>query len=230
MNKVAHLNLKALSIKDRPREKLELGGPKSLSDSELLAILLASGNKEETAIQLAQRILNTYQNSVNQLFNLSITDFTKFKGVGKVKAITIIAALELAKRRKIAMVDETKITSSQQAYQIFYPMLSDLNYEAFCVVYLKHNKTIIHQELISKGGINTVTVDIKLILNHALTHLASNIIIAHNHPTGKLEPSKQDIELTTKIKQAAALVDITLLDHIVLGAQEYFSFADYNLI
>ena len=226
-----HLTIKALAEDDRPREKLVTKGRQSLSDAELLAILLSSGNKEETAIQLAQRILNDNHNSINQLAKLQLNDLKKFKGVGKAKAVSILAALEIGRRRTDEGVDEKmKVNSSANAYKLLKSKLSDLPHEEFWVIYLSRNNSVIKLECISKGGVSGTVVDTKLIMKPGIECLASAIILAHNHPSGNLQPSHQDISLTKKIKEVSLYLDIILQDHIIIGDQAYFSFADEGIL
>ncbi len=226
-----HLNIKAWAEDDRPREKLIAKGRQALSDAELLAILLTSGNKSETAVQLAQRILNENQNSINQLAKLQISDLKKFKGVGEVKAITITAALELGRRRIEDPAEEKqKIVSSKQAYDILKSKLSDLPYEEFWVIFMNRRNSVIKTECISRGGVSGTVVDIRLILKPAIENLASSIILSHNHPSGNLKPSHEDILLTKKVKEAAKLIDVSLQDHLIIGDGNYLSLADEGLM
>ena len=230
-NQHKHLSIKAWAEDDRPREKLITKGRQALSDAELLAILLSSGNKNETAVQLAQRILNSNQNSINQLAKLQLNDLKKYKGVGEAKAVTIAAALEIGRRRTDeANEEKVKITSSKVAYDILKSKLSDLPHEEFWVLFLNRQNSVIKTECISRGGVSGTVVDVRLILKPAIEHLASGIILSHNHPSGNLKPSNEDIHLTKKVKEAAKLVDITLMDHLIIGEQSYFSFADEGII
>lgn len=226
-----HLTIKSWAEDDRPREKLINKGRQALSDAELLGILLASGNKNETAVQLAQRILNSHQNSINQLAKLQLNDLKKFKGVGEAKAVTIAAALEIGRRRNDETVyEKPKITSSQQAYTILKSKLSDLPHEEFWVMFMTRSNSVIKTECISRGGISGTVVDVRLILKPAIECLASSIILSHNHPSGNLKPSNEDIFLTKKVKEAAMLMDISLQDHIIIGDQSYLSFTDEGLL
>ena len=226
-----HLTIKALAEDDRPREKLVTKGRQSLSDAELLAILLSSGNKEETAIQLAQRILNDNHNSINQLAKLQLNDLKKFKGVGEAKAVSILAALEIGRRRTDEGIDEKmKVNSSANAFKLLKSKLTDLPHEEFWVIYLSRNNAVIKLECISKGGVSGTVVDPKLIIKPGIECLASSIILAHNHPSGNLQPSQQDISLTKKIKEVSLYLDIVLQDHIIIGDQAYFSFADEGIL
>lgn len=226
-----HLTIKALAEDDRPREKLVTKGRQSLSDAELLAILLSSGNKEETAIQLAQRILNDNHNSINQLAKLQLNDLKKFKGVGEAKAVSILAALEIGRRRTDEGIDEKiKVNSSANAYKLLKSKLSDLPHEEFWVIYLSRNNSVIKLECISKGGVSGTVVDTKLIMKPGIECLASSIVLAHNHPSGNLQPSQQDISLTKKIKEVSVYLDIIVQDHIIIGDQAYLSFADEGIL
>lgn len=226
-----HLNLKSLAQDDRPREKLVALGRQSLSDAELLAIILGSGNKTETAVQLAQRMLHQNKNNINELAKLSLNDLKKFKGVGIVKAINIAASFELGRRKSdLEALERIKITSSKTAYQLFQKRLSDLPHEEFWLLILNRANQVLKEEFISKGGISGTIVDIRLICKSAIENNASGIIIAHNHPSGQIIPSKQDKEITIKLKSALILFDVTLLDHLIIGDLNYYSFADENLL
>lgn len=226
-----HLNIKSLAEEDRPREKLVSLGRQNLSDAELLAIILGSGNKNETAVQLAQRILNEYQNNINLVAKLSLNDLKKFKGIGLVKAINIAASFEFGRRRiDSEIIERFKITSSKQAYQIFKKNLSDLSHEEFWILILNRANELIKKENLSKGGISGTVVDIRLICKSVIENNASGIVIAHNHPSGQLNPSIQDKEITAKLKTALQLFDVSLIDHLIIGDQNYFSFADNGLL
>ncbi len=225
------MNIKSWAEDDRPREKLVSKGRQALSDAELLAILLSSGNRSETAVQLAQRILGENKNSINHLAKLQLSDLKKFKGIGEAKAVTIAAALEIGRRRvEEGMEEKQKIVSSKQAYDVLKSKLSDLPYEEFWVIFMSRRNTIIKTECISRGGISGTVVDVRLILKPALENLASGIILAHNHPSGNLKPSNDDILLTKKVKEASKLMDIILQDHLIVGDNNYLSFADEGLI
>jgi len=226
-----HLNIKALAEDDRPREKLASLGRHNLSDAELIAILLGSGNKNETAVQLAQRMLSEHQNNINELAKMSLADFMKYKGIGEAKAITVAAAFELGRRKKeIESVFRPKITSSNVAYQLLQSRLSDLPHEEFWVLILNRANQVTKEELLSKGGIAGTIVDIRLICRSAIENNASGLVIAHNHPSGQVLPSDQDKNITKKLKDALKTFDIALLDHLIIGDQKYFSFADELLL
>jgi len=224
-------SIKSWAQEDRPREKLILKGISSLSNAEILAILLGSGNRTETAVELAQRILTDQNNNLNTLSKLGLTDLTKYKGIGEAKAITLIAALELGRRRRSSGAQEQKtIQSSKDVYELFYADLADKAYEKFWVLFLKRNNQIIQKIRISEGGLSGTVADPRKIFKRALELQASSLILCHNHPSGNIKPSEQDIQLTQKIKQAGASLDIVLLDHLIFGNESFFSFADESLI
>ena len=225
------LNIKAWAEEDRPREKLILKGKSALSDAELIAILIGSGNKQDTAVELSKKILASINNDLNELGKLSISDLTQFNGIGEAKAISIIAALELGRRRKATEVEKrVKVKSSKDAYNSIAPVLSDLPHEEFWVIYLNRNNEILKQENISKGGVSGTIADSKIIFKRAIEILASGIILCHNHPSGNLKASNADIQLTKKLKEAGAMLDIPVLDHLIVGEKDYFSFADESLM
>ncbi len=216
---------------DRPREKLALKGANSLSDAELVAILLGSGSLEKSAVDVARELLVMANNQLDKLSKLSIKDFQKIKGIGPAKAITLAAALELGRRRQSTEgIITPTINSSNDFAKIIIPLLQDLSHEVFYVFYLSKNNKIIHQEIVSQGGTAATIVDIKIIIKNAISHLAASICIAHNHPSGSLKPSQADIEITQKVKKAADFMEIKLLDHIIVGHQQYFSFADDGIL
>ncbi len=220
-------NLKAWAEADRPREKLMNQGRNALSDSELLAILIRSGTKKETAVELSRRILNSVSNDLMQLSRLSIGDLKKFKGMGEVKAITVMAALELGRRRRSAeAVQLVKVTSSKTVAEVFTPLLSDLNHEEFWVLLLNRANNIIGKHQISKGGLAGTVVDSKVIFKLALDASASSIIMCHNHPSGNHKPSDADLSLTKRIVEAGKVLDISVLDHLIIAGELYYSFAD----
>ena len=226
------ISIKHWAEEDRPREKMMLKGVSALSDSELLAILIGSGNDKESAVELCKRILQKADNNLNKLGRFSVNDLTSnFRGVGPAKAITIIAALELGRRRKSEEVVERKrINSSNDAYAIFYPILSDLNHEETWALLLDRSNKVVSTMQVSRGGISGTVVDIRLILREAINHYACSIVLGHNHPSGSCTPSPQDTTLTKKLKEAAQWMDISLLDHIIVCGETYYSFADNGII
>ena len=225
------LTIKNWAEEDRPREKLLSKGRHMLTDAELIAILIGSGSKKETAVELSKRILSEFGNNLNSLARLSVNDLTKFKGIGEAKAITIVAALELGRRRKESeTVKNEKITSSRDIFQYFQPQFLDLQHEEFHVLLLSRSNKVIKREFISRGGVSGTVVDPKIIFKVALEHLASSIILCHNHPSGNLRPSDQDISLTKKLKEAGNLLEIPILDHVIISDSGYFSFADEGMM
>ncbi|MDY0255193.1 MAG: DNA repair protein RadC [Tenuifilaceae bacterium] len=225
------LTIKEWAVDDRPREKMISKGVASLSDAELMAILIGSGTKNETAVAIAQRILSSANNNLNELGKFSLKDFTKTKGIGQAKGVTIMAALELGRRRKISeAINRKQITSSNDVIELFQPLLADLPHEEFWVLLLNRANRIIERVRISEGGFTATIVDIRKIMRTALDHQAIGIILCHNHPSGNNHPSDDDQKITQKLKQAASTLDISLLDHVIITDQKCFSFADNNLL
>ncbi|GEN74630.1 RadC family protein [Chryseobacterium hagamense] len=223
--------IKFLAEDDRPREKFLLKGINSLSDSELLAIILRSGSREETAIELARKILNSVNHSWHQLSLLSVKDLMKFKGVGEVKAIAVATALEIGRRRAAQEVPEKSlIACSNDGYQILRKYLSDLRTEEFWAIFLNQSNRVLHFTQLTHGGINQSIVDVRILFKTALDHYATAIIIAHNHPSGNLRPSKEDLEITRRIKEAGKMLNIQLLDHLIITQNSYFSLSDDGLL
>ncbi len=225
------ISIKAWAEEDRPREKLNTQGRRALSDAELIAILIGSGSRTESAVELSKRILHHYDHDLNRLGMVSVAELSKFKGIGEAKAISIIAALELGRRRDDAEAKAPEIIQgSRSAYNALRRHLVDLNHEEFWILLLSRNCKILSKELISKGGLSGTVADPKIIFHIALQHQASSIILAHNHPSGNLKPSQQDIDLTKKIFNAGRILDIGVLDHIIIAGQSYFSFGDEGLL
>ena len=225
------LNIKSWSPEDRPREKLLLKGTSSLSDAELVAILLGSGTTTMSAVELARRVLSGVDNSLHDLARLSVKDLTKIKGIGEAKAITIIAALELGRRRKdLDPEEKPKISGSKDVFEMLRPHLQDIHHEEFWVVLVNRANRVIRKSQISQGGVAGTVADPKIIFKIALEELASGIILAHNHPSGNLTASQADIDLTKKLKEAGKLLEIQVLDHLILAGQKYFSFADEGML
>ncbi len=216
---------------ERPREKLVQKGPSALSDAELLAILISSGTKEKSALDLARETLKLADNNLHSLGRLGVKELQQTKGIGEARAITIAAALELGRRRQMsAGLSRQTITQSKDAAEIFIPVLRDLGHEVFYVLYLSQSSSVIRLENIGQGGLTSTVADIRIILKNALLNSASRLIVAHNHPSGNLKASKEDIAMTNKLKEAAALMDIKLLDHLIIGDNNYCSMADEGLI
>lgn len=225
------LSIKSWAADDRPREKLIEKGKAALSDAELLAILIGSGNPQETAVDLSKRILNSVSNNLNSLAKLSLNQLMSFKGIGEAKAVSIITSLELGKRRQYEEIGEKRsISSSKDVYHIISPFLSDLAHEEFWVVYLNNSNKVLQLYQISKGGLTSTIVDVRLLYKRALELSAVALILCHNHPSGKWQPSAADKEITKKIKRAGESLDIKLLDHLIVSQKSYFSFADEGII
>jgi DNA repair protein RadC len=225
------ISIKAWAEGDRPREKLSGQGRRALTDAELIAILIGSGNRDETAVELSKRILHHYGNDLNKLGKASIDELCKFKGIGEAKAISIIAALELGRRRDDTEIEMPEVVdNSRAAYAVIKRFLVDLSHEEFWILLLGQNCKLIGKQLMSKGGLTTVVCDPKIVFGEALRHSAGNIMLAHNHPSGSLKPSHEDIELTKKLAAAGRLLDIKVLDHLIIGDNGYFSFSDEGII
>jgi DNA repair protein RadC len=224
-------SIKEWAVEDRPREKMLAKGIRSLSEAEMIAILIGSGNLDESAVELSRRILASVNNNLNELGKKSSNDLCKFKGIGPAKAITIMAAMELGRRRKESEPDEKpKVITSADAAAIFKPLLSDLPHEEFWVLLLNRNNLMIDKMLVSQGGLSGTVIDVRIILKMALDKLACSIILCHNHPSGNLVPSEADKEITRKIKEAGKHMDIPVLDHLIIANDAYFSFTDEGLI
>ena len=225
------LRIKDWAIEDRPREKMLLKGVASLSEAELLAILIRSGNTKETVVQLSQRILNAVSNNLSELGKLSVKDLTAYKGIGAAKAVTIVAAMELARRKSVAKPAKREvIRSSREAFAVFYPVLCDLRHEELWIALINQAGKVIEKEKISQGGIEKTVADMRHILKPAIHSLCSGIILCHNHPSGNIQPSRDDDVLTSNLEKAAKLMNIKLLDHIILYDQTYYSYADEGRI
>lgn len=226
-----NLTIKTWAEEDRPREKLVKNGKEVLSNAELIAILLSSGSRNETAVELARNILNGTNNNLHELGTMSITELMNYQGIGEAKAIAIVAALELGRRRQSVTPNEkTQIQGSKDANDLLGPQLADLPHEEFWVAYLNRSNRVLRTERIGQGGIAGTVADIRIILKNSLNQLASSIILYHNHPSGNLSPSDADLSLTRKIKQAGEYIDINVLDHLIITAEGYYSFADHDQI
>ncbi|WP_299115367.1 DNA repair protein RadC [uncultured Winogradskyella sp.] len=229
--KSTSFSIKNWSQDDQPREKLRDKGKAILSDAELVAILIGSGNRDESAVDLCKRILGSVTNNLNALGKRSINQLMEFKGIGEAKAITIVAALELGRRRRLEdNLQLSKIESSYSVYKIMQPILGELPHEEFWILYLNNSNKVIHKGQLSKGGITGTLVDVRLVLKNALEVGATALIMCHNHPSGTLKPSQADKDITQKLKTAAESLDIKVLDHLILTEEAYFSFADQNLL
>ena len=230
-NKPASFTIKDWSEDDRPREKLLNKGRDFLTDAELIAILIGSGTKNESAVDLSKRILSAVENNLNELGRRSVTQLTQFKGIGEAKAVTIAAALELGRRRRLeSAVEKEKITDSKSVFELMQPIIGELPHEEFWIIYMNNSNKVIQTFQLSKGGITGTLVDVRLALKSALEFGATAIILVHNHPSGSLQPSEADKQITKKLKTASENLDIKILDHIIVTDKAYFSFADKGLL
>jgi len=216
---------------DRPREKMMQKGYAALSNAELIAILIQSGNKEKNAVELARELLKMSNYNLSQMSKLAIKDFQKVKGIGEVRAITVAAALELGRRRQLSeAVDQKVLGNSKAAADLLVPLMSDLPHEHFCVLCLTAGNKLLHYEFVSSGGLTSTVADPRVIFKIAIQHMASRIIIAHNHPSGNLRPSISDKTVTEKIKNGALMLDMRLVDHLIIADNKYLSFADEGML
>ena len=230
-DKTSSFSIKNWSQDDQPREKLLQKGKVTLSDAELVAILIGSGNKQESAVDLCKRILSSTNNNLKALGKLSVKQLMQFKGIGEAKAISIIAALELGRRRRgEEALEKKKITSSSSVFELMQPIIGELHHEEFWIIYLNNSNKVLQKNQLSKGGITGTFVDIRLVLKNALEYNAIALILAHNHPSGTLIPSEADKQITQKLKIAAQSLDIKVLDHLIITEKAYFSFADEALL
>lgn len=221
------LSITQWALEDRPREKMMEKGAEALSDAELLAILIGSGNTEESAVELMRRVLLSCDNNLNSLAKWEVRDYSRFKGMGPAKSVTVMAALELGKRRRLQSTQERlHITCSKDIYEIFQPMMCDLVQEEFWVLLLNHAAKVIDKVRISTGGIDATHADVRTILREALLQRATQIVLAHNHPSGNIRPSQQDKTLTEDVRKAARTMNIRLLDHVIVCEEKYYSFSD----
>ena len=215
------------AVEDRPREKLLINGTTSMSDAELLGILISSGTKDKSAVDLGRELLSIVNNNLTSLGRLTIADLKKIRGIGPARAVTIAAALELGRRRKLSDVPEVvQIKCSKDVADIFRPLLSDLAHEEFWILFLNRSNKVISRMKLSQGGISGTVTDVRVVMKKAIESLASGIIVCHNHPSGNLNPSEADTRITRKIKEAGELLDIQLLDHLIISENDYYSFAD----
>ncbi|MCL4137651.1 UNVERIFIED_CONTAM: hypothetical protein GTU68_001587 [Idotea baltica] len=223
--------IKSWALDDRPREKLVAKGKLALSDAELIAILIGSGNRSESAVGLSKRILQSVEGNINALAKLSVEKLCEFKGIGEAKAISIITALELGKRRQLEIaLEKPKISSSKDCFNLMQPIIGDLDHEEFWVLFLNNSNKVLAKTQISKGGLTATIVDVRLLFKRALELSCIGLIVCHNHPSGKLQPSNADQQITQKIKKAGVTLDIKLLDHLIITEKDYFSFADEGIL
>lgn len=231
MTEYQSIKISSLAEEDRPREKLLLKGKASLSEAELIAILIGSGTKSLSAVDLSKHILASVDNDLSQLARLSVQELQRFKGIGEAKAISIVSALELGRRRKLAEPQKrVKITSSSDVYELMKPELSDASVEIFYVIMLNSANQVIRKQVISQGGTTATIADPKIIFKYALDNMANSIILVHNHPSGNKKPSSADIRLTKKLVEAGKNLELSVLDHVIFTDVGYFSFADESMI
>ncbi|WP_396632114.1 DNA repair protein RadC [Maribacter sp. R86514] len=230
-DKPTSFSIKNWSDDDKPREKLVQKGRSVLSDAELIAILIGSGSRSESAVELSKRILASVDNNLNELGRLSVKQLMTFKGIGEAKAVSIAAALEVGRRRRgedAAKIE--KIGSSKDVYEILQPLLGDLEHEEFWILFLNNSNKVLHKAQLSKGGITGTLVDVRIVMKQALELGSVAIILAHNHPSGTLRPSAADKQITQKLKIASETLDIKVLDHLIITQKSYYSFADENIL
>ena len=229
--KPTSFSIKHWSDDDKPREKLLNKGRSTLSDAELIAILIGSGSRSESAVELSKRILSSVDNNLNELGRLSIKQLMQFKGIGEAKAVTIAGALEIGRRRRgEASAKIEKIASSKDAFEILQPIMGELEHEEFWILYLNNSNKVLQKSQLSKGGITGTLVDVRILMKQTLELGAVGLILAHNHPSGTLKPSNADKDITQKIKRASESLDIKVLDHLIITQKDYFSFADNQLL
>ena len=225
------LSIKAWPQDDQPREKLRNKGRRVLSNAELLAIIIGSGNRDESAVELSKRILSSVDNNLNALGKLHLEDLMKFKGIGDAKAISIAATLEIGRRRRAEELPKlNQIISSGTVYNLLHPVIGELAHEEFWVIYLNNSNRILSKDQLSKGGITGTIVDSRIIMKNAIRLGATALILAHNHPSGTLRPSESDKSITKKLKIAGEILDIKILDHLIITQESFFSFADEGLL
>jgi DNA repair protein RadC len=225
-----NFSIKHWSEDDKPREKLMLKGKAVLSDAELIAILIGSGSRNESAVDLSKRILASVDHNLNALGKLSLKQVMGFKGIGEAKAVTIAAALELGRRRRAEeAIELSKITSSKAVFDLMHPIIGELIHEEFWVLYLNNSNKVIYKAQLSKGGITGTIVDIRLLFKTALEHNATSVILTHNHPSGKLQASDADLAITKKLKFAGEQLDVKVLDHLIITENGYLSFQDEGI-
>jgi len=231
MDKIPKITIKDWAEDDQPREKLLHKGPAALSNAELIAILIGSGNTDESAVELSKRIMMEVNDNFAELARLTIQDLQKYKGIGEAKAITIAAALEMGRRRNTSLLNEKpQAKDSKTAFILLQKELGDLNYETFCILLLNRANKVLKTIRISDGGLTGTVVDLRKVFKIAMDNNATSIILGHNHPSGQLTPSEADIQLTKKLKEAGVMLDLPILDHIIVGDGNYYSFADEGIM
>lgn len=223
--------IKAWAVEDRPREKLISRGISALTDGELIAILISSGNSKESAVELSRRIMDTVHHNLHELGKLNCDELERFRGIGRAKAVTLIAAMELGRRRnQSAALDNGQVKGSKDAANYLRPEIGDLSHEEFWVIFLNRQNKILDKQKLSQGGMTGTVIDVRLVMKLALEKHATSLIFGHNHPSGNLEPSDADRKITRQLKEAAALMDIPVIDHLIVTQSGYFSFADEGIL
>lgn len=231
MKKYRKLSIRDWALEDRPREKLVANGISSLSNAELLAIIIGSGTRTDTAVELSKKVLNMVSNNLHELGKMDLASLKKIPGIGPARAMAIISCIELGRRRNTSgRPTEKKISGSKDVFELFHPLLGDLNHEEFWILLLSRSNRVLDRVRISQGGISGTIIDTRIILKNAVDRLSSSIILCHNHPSGNLKPSDADIRITNKLKDSAQIMDINLIDHIIVADNSYFSFADEGLL
>jgi len=231
MGNYGKVGIKAWAVEDRPREKLISRGLSALTDAELIAILISSGNSRESAVELSRRIMDSIHQNLNELGKLNCDELKKFRGIGQAKAITLIAAMELGRRRNQSeALDNGQIKGSRDAADYLRPEIGDLAYEEFWVLFLNRQNKVIDKRKLSQGGMTGTVIDVRLVLKLALEKHATSMIFCHNHPSGNLDPSEADKKITKQLKEAAAVMEIPVIDHLIVTQAGYFSFADEGLL
>ena len=229
--KMVSFSIKNWAVDDKPREKLVTKGSSVLSDAELVAILIGSGNRNESAVELSKRILASVDYNLNELGKLSVNQLMRFKGIGEAKAVSIAAAIEVGRRRRGQEFGKiAKVSGSRDVFEMLYPLIGELGHEEFWIVYLNNSNKVIFKSQLSKGGITGTLVDVRLVMKKALELGAVGLVLAHNHPSGSLRPSKSDKNVTQKLKVAAEALDIKILDHLIVTQNDYLSFADEGIL
>lgn len=223
--------IKNWAADDRPREKLVAKGKEALSDSELLAILINTGSGKDTAVDLAKKVLQLCESNLSELGKLSLEELTEVKGIGDAKAITIVAAMELGRRRQVGdLPNREKVVNSREAALYLQTVLKDYTHEVFAVLFLNSGSKVLSYEILSYGGLSQTIVDPKIVFKRALALKAASIIVSHNHPSGNLRPSRADEAITQRLAEGAKILDIKIIDHIIVSDEGYFSFADEGLL
>jgi DNA repair protein RadC len=231
MESYKSVTIKNWAVEDRPREKMLLKGIQSLSNAELIAVMIRSGSRDQSAVDLARQVLYTAGNDLDKLGRYDVHELKKIKGIGEAKAVTILAALELGRRRMSSSADDGgRITCSSDIFNLMYPLVGDIAYEEFWIIMLSRSNKPVEKKKISQGGISGTVTDIRIIMKSAIDNLSCSLVLCHNHPSGNIKPSEADISITRKIKESAGMMDITLLDHVIIAGRNYFSFADEGMI